>query len=181
MKQLETKKQIENYALRRLASQEWSYYLLEKKILERCDDKELVEEVLTEFMEKDWLSDERFAECYIRSTRDNKGYGPIKIRARLQEKGVSSHIIDKHLHEDHAIWSKNAFEIRLKKYGELVSDAKEKNRQSNFLQSRGFNFSQIKTSFCKDMPEWCKDVVKPEDENNEISLEEVILKIEEGK
>lgn len=163
MRILETKKQIEAYALRRLAGQEWSYFLLKRKIMERADNEDLVDEVLQEYIENNWLSDKRFAECYIRSTRDNKGYGPIKIRARLKEKGISDSIINENLYENHPIWNRNAYLIREKKYGHLTSDIKERSKQSNFLQSRGFTYSQINTAFLSSLPEEMKNLENPED------------------
>ena len=177
MKRLNKSKEIENFAFRKLAGQEWSYFLLKRKILERTDKPELIEPVLDKLVKDGWLDDVRFAECYIRSTRDNKGYGPIKIRHKLKEKGISSAIIDKHLFEDHPIWERNAFNIRLKKYGSKKIDIKERSKQSTFLQSRGFTFSQIKVAFQDNLADWYQEIVPPEEDKDNVSLIQIIDKI----
>lgn len=112
MKKYNTSKDIELFAFRKLSVQEWTYFLLKRKIVERTDKPELIDDVLGKLVEDNWLSDDRFAECYTRSTRDNKGYGPMKVRGRLKEKGISTTIIEKYLFEDHPIWDRNCFNIR---------------------------------------------------------------------
>jgi regulatory protein len=180
MNRLDTKEQIELYALKLLGFKEWTYYLLKRKILEHSDQEDIIDEVLNIFIEQNLLSDERYAKSYILNSRDNKGYGPEKISAMLKSKGVSSKIIDKHLYESHPIWERNAFNIRERKYGALPSDIKEKSKQGNFLQNKGFTFSQIETAFLTSLPDHCLEIENPEGANSNISLSEIkdILKAE---
>jgi regulatory protein len=153
MKRLNTTKDIEKYALKILSRKESSYMLLKIKILEKTDEPHLIDNILDKFVSNGWLSDERFAECYVRNTRDNKGYGPNKIKSKLIDKGISSELICKYLLEDHPIWARNAFKLRNKKYGNVPTDDKEINKQIHFLQSRGFNLSQIEVSLKSQLPE----------------------------
>jgi regulatory protein len=173
MKKLNTSKEIEAFALKKVASQDWTYFLLQRKIVEKTEFPELIDEVLIEFVEKGWINDQRFAERYAISSRDKKGYGPLKIESMLLNKGVSSNIISKVLHENHPIWDKNAFEIREKKYGNIPTEIKEKYKQSNFLQSRGFTLEQIETSFLSQLPDKCLDFTLPEEDVEEINIEDI--------
>lgn len=173
MKRLNTSKEIEIFALKKVAGKEWSYFLLKRKIKELTDNPELIDDVLDKFVEDGWLSDQRFAECYTRSTRDNKGYGPIKIKGRLLEKGISEVLISKCLYVNHPIWDRNAFHIRERKYGDIPTDIKEKHKQSTFLQSRGFTFSQINSAFLNNLPDKCADITLPEEDVAKISIDDV--------
>lgn len=173
MKRLNTSKDIELFAFRKLAGQDWSYFLLKIKITERTDNPELINPVLDKLVDDGWLCDLRFAQCYIRITRNSKGYGPVKVRHNLKEKGISSNIIEQCLFEDHSIWARNAFNIRLKKYGLTPNNLKEKYKQSNFLQSRGFTFHQIEISFMHQLPSEYENITPPEEESELLSLDEV--------
>lgn len=58
--------------------------------------------VIDDLIEKKYLSDERFTEVYIRSRRI-RGFGPVKIKAELKDKGVSNNLIQDYLLENSAI------------------------------------------------------------------------------
>jgi len=47
---------------------------------------------LDDFIDRDWLSDSRYAEMLLRS-RILKNHGPVKIKMELKQKGVSELII----------------------------------------------------------------------------------------
>ncbi len=104
------------------------------------DDASIALEML---IEQNILNDGRFAESYIRY-RIEKGFGPLKIRAELRERGVKRELIDLALGESDANWNKLVAKARSKRFGnEKPSDWNEKAKQTRFLQARGFTDEQI--------------------------------------
>ena len=103
-----------------------------------------ITEALTRLAEQGLLSDERFTEAFI-NQRLNRGYGPLKIRSELRQKGVSDDMIGAFLDERDAQWQDSALAVRIKKFGsEKPFDLKETARQTRFLQSRGFSHEQTR-------------------------------------
>ncbi len=87
----------------------------------------------------DYLSDERFAEMFVRS-RVARGQGEMKIRYELRQRGVKEYLVDAALQEEGADWLLLAREQREKRFGqEIPTDFKERGRQSRFLVGRGFS------------------------------------------
>ena len=94
-------------------------------------------------------SDDRFTEAYIHS-RIQRGYGPVRIRQELRERGVSGELIDQYVDVSEFDWKQHASQVREKKFGHnLPSNYKDKAKQSRFLQYRGFTGDQIKYTFNK--------------------------------
>jgi len=92
-------------------------------------------------------SDERFTESYIHH-RIDRGYGPLRIRRELQERGVGEDLLEAALDSLETDWHQAAALVREKKFGSAPpSDFKEQSRQSRFLQYRGFSGEQIERLF----------------------------------
>ncbi len=112
-------------------------------------DTDIVYAVIDELIENNYLSDERFAESYVRS-RTNRGFGPVKIRSELKAKGVSSTLIEEYLRLGAAHWYDNAEAQYQKKYGDTpVSDYNTWSKRARFMQSRGFTMEHIQVSLPK--------------------------------
>ena len=93
---------------------------------------------LDRLTEENLLSDERFAESYIRQ-RSGKGYGPDRIRQELRQKGLDGGLLEIAMESAEVDWVAIATEVRLKKFGPAQpGDFKEKARQLRFLNYRGF-------------------------------------------
>ncbi len=104
-------------------------------------------ELLNELEEKDYLNEERFVESYIRS-RSRKGYGPVKIKSELTQKGLIESVIKSSLEKSKINWYELAYLQREKKFSsELPTDYKDKVKQMRYLFNRGFNTEQINSSF----------------------------------
>ncbi|MFK4132350.1 regulatory protein RecX [Pseudomonas luteola] len=143
--------QLENYALRLLGQREWSRHLLEQKLKLMAANKADVQEILDRFEENHWLDDHRFTEIYVRSCRE-QGYGPIKIRFKLKQKGISDEIIDCKLDDRDTEWFLIAARRRQLKFGDAPDTHEEKEKQMRFIISRGFSFEHAKQSI-KPCPE----------------------------
>lgn len=79
----------------------------------------------------------------VRSRRA-RGYGPLRIRHELEEKGVTSELTEQWLDISGSDWIEQVRRVREKKYGtQLPRDYPERARQARFLQSRGYTRDQI--------------------------------------
>ena len=170
------KQKIRGYIYRNLAMREWARKMLYQKSVAKFEDAKLVNEVLDEFEEQGLLCNVRFAEAYIRSSRDSRGYGPIKTKMRLMEKGLTTNQYDHYLCENHEIWCIRCHKVREKKFGQMPECIEDKAKQQRFLQQRGFNSKQIKHAFMTELPFCTEDVELPEVENQEqVILEDIGL------
>ncbi|ALE01536.1 regulatory protein RecX [Candidatus Pseudothioglobus singularis] len=128
-------------ALKMLMRREHSKLELFNKLQLKGYDDEIIDSAITQLVEQNYQSDERFAEAFI-LMRFNQGKGPVRIASELKLRGISSFNLSDF------DWFKSAKEIRKKKFGDIVSlDFKEQAKQKRFLQSRGFNLDQINQSF----------------------------------
>jgi regulatory protein len=135
---------IRERAIALLARREHSRLELERKLRQRGMDGDALAPVLDELAAANLQSDTRFAEQYARS-RVTRGYGPLRIRAELKERGIGGAGLDRAfamLDED---WSGQARVAREKRFGrEPPGDLRERARQIRFLRQRGFSQEQIR-------------------------------------
>ena len=128
-----------------LSRREHSSHELFQKLLAKGDyDADEISEALARLSNQDLLSDERFSKGFVQQ-RFQRGYGPLKIRVELRQKGVSDAMIGTFLNQSISEWQESALDVRAKKYGlEQPLDLKEVARQTRFLQSRGFTTEHIR-------------------------------------
>lgn len=145
--------ELENRALRLLGRREHSRLELWHKLYRRAADDAQLARVLDQLESGGWLDDSRFAEIYARQRRE-AGYGPVRIRAELEQRGVAE--------EPEALsgvseteWREAACQQRLRRFGSLESGLswKEKGKQGRFLAQRGFSRTQIEAALASDLPE----------------------------
>ena len=134
-------------ALRLLARREHSQLELRHKLLARNFTETAVESVVERLVDSGLLSDQRFAEVYARS-RFERGYGPLRIRAELDERGVGAGLAERTLAELSCCWVESAHRQRSKRFGRrLPGDFRERAKQMRFLRQRGFTSDQIQAVF----------------------------------
>jgi regulatory protein len=125
-------------AMNLLARREHSVWELRRKLRVRFPDDALLDEQLSRLTEQNLQSDMRFAESYIRQ-RIERGYGPVRLREELRERGVSRTDIARLMAEVEIDWRAHAMQVMQNKYGGLPSrDIKEEARRARFMQHRGF-------------------------------------------
>ena len=130
-------------AVRLLSRREHSAFEIRDKLLKRDFDSEEIDRVIIELQQGGWLSDERFAEAYIRM-RQLKGFGPVRIAMELNERGVKEHIVDDYLHADDDSWRQTLEQQYRKKYKDKpIEDYSDKAKRIRFLQYRGFALDVI--------------------------------------
>lgn len=126
-------------AMNLLARREHSQQELRRKLKRRFSDENSIDEQLSRLVDERLLCDARFAEAYVRQ-RGARGYGPLRLREELRERGVSDERIDVALAEADIDWSELAADVVYKKFGgNAPADIKEKARQIRFIQYRGFS------------------------------------------
>jgi regulatory protein len=134
-----------NSALYSLAMREHS----RKEIYNKLKRKDFSEGVdltilLDELEERDYLSEERFVESFIRY-QSNRGQGSNKITNELTKRGVNQFLISKAFCDAKLDWFALAKVQYQKKFGKTKpADFKEKAKQMRFLSSRGFDLEIIR-------------------------------------
>jgi regulatory protein len=129
---------IRHAAMNLLARREHSMRELRNKLKRRFPDSDKIDEQLSLLIAERLQSDVRFAQSYARQ-RISRGYGPIRLREELRERGVSEADIAAAMDEMEIDWSAVATDVMCKKFGlRDAIDLKEKARRARFMQYRGF-------------------------------------------
>jgi len=133
--------------VRLLACREHSCAELRRKLHAKSYDDEIVNKVLDELIQQSLLSDERFTEQYL-SSRQKRGFGPVRIKGELRERGINNELISTYLNNQDECWVETLRQTHDKKFGiEPPSSLKEKARRVRFLEYRGFTGEQIRCLF----------------------------------
>jgi regulatory protein len=141
------KKSASEQAVSYLARREHSALELSRKLEKSGFDELEIEDSLAKLQRAGLQSDQRYAESYVNS-RINRGYGSVRIRMELKERGVASDIITDSLQQAEIDWFALAAEVRSKRFGEHnPEDFKDRAKQQRFLQYRGFTHDEITESF----------------------------------
>ncbi len=138
---------IRNTALDILARREHTRLELSRKLKAKDFSEHEIEELLEVLGQEGLQSDERYAESYV-NMRRNRGYGPLKIKQELQQRGVSSDLVDLFVEFNDEIWLDTAYQAYEKKFAaKVLSSANERAKRMRFLQSRGFTGDIIQKTF----------------------------------
>lgn len=95
--------------------------------------------------EQGYLSDERFAQMYVRELLNLKNYGKKRIVQDLMRKGVSREIIEDILSETE-IPDDRIREIIERKYLRFINDEKGLKKTVNALLRLGYSYSEIRNA-----------------------------------
>ena len=145
MKILDEPKSIRLKIMDFLSRREHSSREILNKMSNRVESKEMLLDSIKELVDDGLLSDERFAESYFQS-RKNKGYGPLRIRNELKQRGIGDQLFFTLSNEVN--WSKYALEaLRKKINGDLPTAIKGVLKLKRFLNYRGFDFQDIDRAF----------------------------------
>jgi len=129
-------------AVKLLARREHSRMELALKLRKRGYTEQEVGAALDECQAQRWLDDSRFAEIYSRQRMEGL-YGPVRIMAELQQRGVEIEpetLSATPYHE----WRRRATRARERKFG--LGDRlpwAERGKQGRFLSQRGYTMGQI--------------------------------------
>lgn len=133
-------------AVNLLSRREHSQAELRNKLLKAEFELNEINDTIDKLKKADIQSDARFAENYLRY-RSQRGFGDVKIKLELKERGVDKDTISNAFKQAEIDWFELAITVRNKRFGEQVPDNhKDRAKQQRFLQSRGFTHEQINES-----------------------------------
>jgi regulatory protein len=145
MKILDEPKAIRIKIMDYLSRREHSAKEIYQKMSRKVESKDILTEEITRLISDGLISDERFAESYFQS-RKNRGFGPLRIRNELAQRGIKESIF--YFIQSETDWSEYAFNALEKKTnGKKPDDMKAILKLKNFLNYRGFEFQDIDKAF----------------------------------
>jgi regulatory protein len=130
-----------------LSRREHSVCELTRKLKQREFEIDEIDAAIATLQQDNLQSDSRFIESIVHY-RINAGFGPIKIKYELRQKGISDDLGDDYLSSLEVDWNLHMAEQRIKKFGEDIPvEYKEKMKQARFLQNRGFSPGSVMRLF----------------------------------
>lgn len=134
--------EIRAFAYRLLGRREYSVFELDQRLRRKWPqlDSDSVTGLTAALVEENLLSDERFAESFVRSAVQ-RHQGPLKIRAALRARGVDDSVIAAGLDRHAGRWTDLAEEWLWRQHrGPLDFDGRKKFYRR--LVNRGFSHDQ---------------------------------------
>jgi regulatory protein len=139
-----SRNEMRAFAYRLLGRREYSVVELGQRLRQKWQGADGIEGLADELVEalqaENLLSDERFAESFVRS-RVQRHQGPLKIQAELRKRGVSDALISSELEAFGDDWSELARDwLQRQHHGPIDFDMRRKLYRR--LTSRGFTHDQ---------------------------------------
>ena len=137
----ETYRQAYLKAVKLLVTREHSRMEIDTKLAKRDVPPDVIESVLEQLHSDGYQCDVRFATIFTEQ-RLRKGFGPLSIRAKLQERGIDRSLIAEVINELDTDWVAQAVQALESRFSssELADNSqRQRGRIARFLQSRGFS------------------------------------------
>ena len=134
--------EVRAFVYRLLGRREYSVGELDQRIRRKWPQLEsaALEDLLEALIAENLLSDERFAESYVRMVMQ-KLQGPLKIRAGLRARGISDELISRELENHAGQWGGLAAEWLQRQHTGTL-DFEGRGRFYRRLINRGFSHDQ---------------------------------------
>lgn len=123
-----------------LSRREISRAELKRKLAPYAESEDEIEAVLAEFADRNWQSDQRYAEAYIHSKSSR--HGRMRLKQSLAAKGVDAATITQLLPDADSELA-NAVQVMRKKFKQPPQSAAEKQKYIRFLLYRGFGMDTV--------------------------------------
>ena len=135
---LDTPVAVRRTAMDLLARREHGRVELTRKLRQRGAPAELIEAALDRLTEEGLLSEARYLESFV-SYRARSGYGPLRIREELGQRGLLRTDIEQALKVCGVDWRERLEDCWRRKFGgQLPADLRQRGQQTRFLSYRGF-------------------------------------------
>jgi len=129
---------VRRAAMDLLARREHGRVELSRKLRSRGASDELIDSALDRLTEDGLLCEARYLEAFI-SYRARAGYGPLRIREELTQRGLSRSDIEQALRDSGIDWLTQIQKVWQRKFaGERPQDARQHGQQVRFLSYRGY-------------------------------------------
>ena len=133
---------VELKAVGYLARAEQSRFGLTQKLVNKKYDKKYIDAALTYLETRGYLSDARFAECWLHDRKINHFEGRSKLAAELAARGIGREVATVAL--DQFFTENDESEICAKAYKKFVKQGKEGKKLIAALMKAGFSYKMIK-------------------------------------
>jgi regulatory protein len=144
---LDTLVAVRRTAMDLLARREHGRVELTRKLRQRGALPEMIDTALDRLTEEGLLSESRYLESFV-SYRARTGYGPLRIREELSQRGLQRTDIELALRESGINWQEQLEDTWRRKFsGHLPIDARERAKQGRFLSYRGYSMEMISRLF----------------------------------
>jgi regulatory protein len=139
--------EIRSCAINLLAMREHTKFELQHKLEIRGFAPAAIAKVVAVLEQEGLQSDQRFIENYI-VMRCRRGFGPIRIKMELNERGVDKGLIEHFLQDYKSNWQELAQKALHKKFGNKIpNDLAEQTKQMKYLYYKGFAADLIRKLF----------------------------------
>ncbi len=145
----DNKFRIKNSAFRLLSGRAHSKKELRDKLLQRKFPKDIVDEILEELLQKNYLDDEKFAEKYVEEKSIRKKQSPLKLKMELIKRGINSNEAEKAVKNFYPadVILKNIEKHTTAKFRELdkknLTEFQKKNKVIHSLLNKGYQKEHI--------------------------------------
>ncbi|AJE15935.1 MULTISPECIES: recombination regulator RecX [Stutzerimonas] len=133
---------VRRAAMDLLARREHGRAELTRKLRQRGAPAELIEAALERLADEGLLSESRYIESFIRG-RASSGYGPLRIREELTQRGLPRGEVEQALQACGYDWGEQLEALWQRRFGVLPGDPRERARQTRFLVYRGYPLELI--------------------------------------
>ncbi|WP_339079609.1 recombination regulator RecX [Pseudomonas sp. TMP9] len=129
---------VRRVAMDLLARREHGRVELTRKLRSRGAADELIETALDRLTQEGLLSEARYLQAFV-SYKARAGYGPLRIREELTQRGLFRGDIEQALRDSGIDWREQLQETWQRKFaGLLPNDARERAKQGRYLSYRGY-------------------------------------------
>ncbi|MDH2997582.1 recombination regulator RecX [Pasteurellaceae bacterium LFhippo2] len=129
-----------NYVVYLLSKRDYSELELRRKLKLKEYESDEIDKAIEQAQQHNWQSDERFCRAYARY-RANQGYGPLRVKQELKQRGVKDWIISQEiaiLEEEGDIDWFDIAEQLFEKKRPYQWDIKAKQKMWRYMVSHGF-------------------------------------------
>jgi regulatory protein len=111
--------------------------------------KQVVEELLSQLVEENYLNEERFATLFAGGKFRMKQWGRVKIKHALKQKQVSEYCIKKAMHEiEEEVYDKTLRELANKKWKSIKADGNNRfvkmAQTTSYLLQKGYEPEKVR-------------------------------------
>jgi len=140
---LDTPVAVRRSAMDLLARREHGRVELTRKLRQRGALPEMIDQELDRLTDEGLLSESRYLESFI-SYRSRSGYGPVRIREELGQRGLQRSDVEQALRECGVDWAAQLADVWRRKFaGQLPVDLRSRGQQTRFLSYRGYPLEMI--------------------------------------
>ena len=136
-------KSLKARALDLLARREYSRLELKRRLAPHAESEDEIDSLLAELSDRQWQSDERYAEAFIHSK--SRSRGRLRLQQELAAKGVDESLVRANL-PDRDTELANALAVLHKKFAAPPQDFQEKQKQIRFMLYRGFEMDIVQAA-----------------------------------